>query len=277
MTPSVRKAVALERLFAHLLGGLLVLALLLVVGILGGMAAYVNWPDWIRWTFSTPAGSRFLGQIGRSIALSILTSGATTGIALAFGVPIAYALSRFNIPVPILVDTILDLPIVLPPLVAGVALLTVFRYWLGPFFDAMGVQIHYTSRGIVIAQLFIAGPFAIRAVKSAFDDVSPRYEAVARTLGCTRFEAFMKVGLPLARNGIIAGAVMTWARAVSEFGPILIFCSASEKTAVLPIRVFLYNSAGNIAAGVVTSVVLIFMAAGALICFKLLGGRRLSL
>ncbi len=277
MKPPETGIVETERLFTRLLAGMLIVALLLVAGTLLGMAAYVNWPQWIRWTFTTPAGGRFLRQIGHSVRLSILTSGATTVIALVFGIPIAYVLSRFKVPFPIVVDTILDLPIILPPLVAGVALLTVVRYWLGPFFDALGIQIHYTSRGIVLAQLFIAGPFAIRAVKSAFDDTSPRYEAVARTLGCTRFEAFVKVGLPLARNGILAGAIMTWARAVSEFGPILIFCSASEKTAVLPIRVFLYNSSGDIAAGVVTSVVLIIMAAGALVCFKLLGGRRLSL
>jgi molybdate transport system permease protein len=96
-------------------------------------------------------------------------------------------------------------------------------------------------------------------------------------LGCTPFRAFFHVSLPLARHGILAGAIMTWARAVSEFGPILIFCTASEKTAVLPIRVFLFNSAGDVAGGVVTSVILIVMAAGALLTFKLLGGSRLSL
>ncbi|MBT7301118.1 MAG: ABC transporter permease, partial [Victivallales bacterium] len=159
----------------------------------------------------------------------------------------------------------------------GVALLTVTRYWLGPLFDAMGVQLHYTPRGIVVAQLFIAAPFAVRAIKAAFDDISPRYEEVARTLGCTRFQAFFHVSLPLARHGILAGAIMTWARAVSEFGPILIFCGASEKPAVLPIRVYLFNSAADIAGGVVTSVILIVMAATALLVFKLLGGSRLSL
>jgi molybdate transport system permease protein len=211
------------------------------------------------------------------VRLSFVTSITTTFISLLVGIPAAYALSRFKYPFPLIVDTILDLPIVLPPLVAGVALLTVLRYWLGPFFDALGIQIHYTARGIVVAQLFIAAPFAVRAVKAAFDDISPRYEEVSRTLGCTPFQAFFHVSLPLARHGILAGAIMTWARAVSEFGPILIFCSASEKTAVLPVRVFLFNSAGDITGGVVTSVILVILAAAALLVFKLLGGSRLSL
>ena len=268
---------ASDRLFRIAFSGILFWGVLLTAGILLGMAAYVDWPDRIRWAVSTAEGRLFLRQIWFSIKLSLITSTATTGIALTFGVPAAYALSRFRYPCAIVIDTILDLPIVLPPLVAGVALLTVLRYWLGPFFDAIGIQVHYTSRSIVIAQLFIAAPFAVRAVKAAFDDISPRYEAVSRTLGCTRMQAFVLVAVPLARNGILAGAVMTWARAVSEFGPILIFCTASEKTAVLPVRVFLCNSSGDIAGGVVTSVILIVIAGAALLTFKLLGGRRITL
>lgn len=266
-----------DRLFRGALHGLVALSVLLIVGILGGMAAYVDWREWLRWSFATSEGRLFLQQVGFSLRLSLVTSTTTTALALLFGIPVAYALSRFRYPCAIAIDTVLDLPILLPPLVAGVALLTVFRYWLGGVFDSLGLQVHYTSRSIVIAQLFIAAPFAVRAIKAAFDDVSPRYEEVARTLGCTHFQAFFHVSLPLARNGILAGAIMTWARAVSEFGPILIFCTASEKTAVLPIRVFLFNSAGRIAGGVVTSVVLIVMAASALVLFKLLGGQRLSL
>ncbi len=266
-----------DRLFKLTLSSIVGVALLLISGILLGMAAYVDWPRWIRWTLTTEEGAVFLRQVGRSLKLSIVTSTTTTALALLFAIPAAYALSRFRYPFAIVIDTILDLPIVLPPLVAGVALLTVVRYWFGAFFDRMGVQVHYTSRGIVVAQLFIAAPFAVRSIKAAFDDISPRYEAVARTLGCTPFQAFFHVALPLARHGILAGAIMTWARAVSEFGPILIFCTASERTAVLPIRVFLFNSAGDVAGGVVTSVILIVMAATALILFKLLGGSKLSL
>jgi molybdate transport system permease protein len=277
MTRRRSQTPATDRVFRSALGGTLGLAVLLVGGILIGMAAYVNWPEYLRWTFSTPEGHVFLKQVWFSVRLSFVTSITTTFISLLVGIPAAYALSRFKYPFPLIVDTILDLPIVLPPLVAGVALLTVLRYWLGPFFDALGIQIHYTARGIVVAQLFIAAPFAVRAVKAAFDDISPRYEEVSRTLGCTPFQAFFHVSLPLARHGILAGAIMTWARAVSEFGPILIFCSASEKTAVLPVRVFLFNSAGDITGGVVTSVILVILAAAALLVFKLLGGSRLSL
>ena len=268
---------AADRIFRVTFGGMLALAVITITLTLGGMAAYVDWPAYVRWVCNTAEGRTFLQQVGSSLRLSFVTSITTTFLSLIIGIPAAYALSRFKYPFPLLVDTILDLPIVLPPLVAGVALLTVLRYWLGPFFDALGIQVHYTARGIVVAQLFIAAPFAVRAIKAAFDDISPRYEEVSRTLGCTPFQAFRLVGLPLARHGILAGAIMTWARAVSEFGPILIFCTASEKTAVLPIRVYLFNSAGDVAGGVVTSVILIVMAAASLLTFKLLGGSRLSL
>jgi len=276
-TPPVRRRSASDRLFRAAFGSTLAMAVISITLILGGMAAFVSWPATLRWAFSTPEGHEFVQQVAFSVRLSFVTSITTTFLALALGIPAAYALSRFRYPLPLVVDTLLDLPIVLPPLVAGVALLTVTRYWLGSFFDALGLQVHYTARGIVVAQLFIAAPFAVRAIKAAFDDISPRYEEVSRTLGCTPFQAFLHVSLPLARHGILAGAIMTWARAISEFGPILIFCTASEKTAVLPIRVFLYNSAGDVAGGVVTSVILIVVAAGALLTFKLLGGSRLSL
>jgi len=268
---------AAERTFRRATQSTVALAIVLIGGTLIAMAAYVNWPEKVRWACTTPEGRAFAMSIWRSVKLSLVTSTTTTFIALLFGVPAAYALSRFRSRFSLLIDTIIDLPIILPPLVAGIALLTVLRYWLGPFFDAIGIQVHYTSRSIVLAQLFIAGPFAVRAVKAAFDDISPRYEAIARTLGCTRAQAFLLVVLPLAKNGIIAGTVMTWARAISEFGPILIFCTASEKTAVLPIRVFLQNSAGDIAGGIITSVILIIVAACALLVFKGLGGRRISL
>ncbi|OGV73276.1 MAG: hypothetical protein A3K19_14435 [Lentisphaerae bacterium RIFOXYB12_FULL_65_16] len=268
---------ASERLFKLAFGGVLLLSALIILGLLVGMALYVDWPERVRWAMSTPEGKEFLRQVGFSVRLSLVTSTTTTAIALILAIPCAYALSRFRYPLAVVVDTILDLPIVLPPLVAGVALLVVLRYWLGPFFDAIGIQVHYTSRSIVLAQLFIAGPFAVRTIKAAFDDVPTRYEDVSRTLGCSRFRAFFAVSLPLARNGILAGTIMTWARAVSEFGPILIFCTASEKTAVLPIRVFLFNSCGDVAGGVMTSVILILIAAAALLGFKALGGRRISL
>lgn len=159
------------------------MAVLTTTLILGGMAAFVNWPGTFRWAFSTPEGREFVRQVVYSVRLSFVTSITTTFLSLALGIPAAYALSRFRYPLPLVVDTLLDLPIVLPPLVAGVALLTVTRYWLGSFFDALGLQVHYTARGIVVAQLFIAAPFAVRAIKAAFDDISPRYEEVSRTLG----------------------------------------------------------------------------------------------
>jgi ABC-type sulfate transport system permease component len=144
---------AADRIFRLTFGGMLALAVITISLLLGGMAAYVDGPAYVRWVFTTPEGHTFASQVGASLRLSFVTSITTTFLSLIIGIPAAYALSRFKYPLPLLVDTILDLPIVLPPLVAGVALLTVMRYWLGPLFDALGVQVHYTARGIVLAQL----------------------------------------------------------------------------------------------------------------------------
>lgn len=209
-----------------------------------------------------------------AITLTASTTTITTIIAMALGIPAAYALSRYRIPCHALVDTILDLPIVLPPLVAGIALLVFFGTGPGKWIEAHLGEFVYTQRGIILAQLVPAGAFCIRALKAAFDSVHPRMEQVARTLGCSERQAFTRVVLPQARNGLVAGAVMTWARAAGEFGPILMFCGATRmKTETLPIAVFLNMSIGNIGMALTLTVILVIVAAIALILFKLLGGR----
>jgi len=209
-----------------------------------------------------------------AVKLTAVTTSITTVIAVLFGIPSGYALSRYRFPLHSLVDTIIDLPIVLPPLVGGIALLVFFTTPPGRWIEQHIIPFVYTTRGIVLAQLVPSGSFAVRVLKAAFDSVHPRMEQVARTLGCTERQAFMRVVLPQARNGLVAGAVMTWARAAGEFGPILMFCGASRgKTDVLPISIFLNMSIGNVPMALCLTVILIALAAGALLTFKKLGGR----
>ncbi|HJN15516.1 MAG TPA: ABC transporter permease subunit, partial [Armatimonadota bacterium] len=138
----------------------------------------------------------------------------------------------------------------------------------------LGSGLMFEAWGIPLAQFMVAAAFCIRALKATFDGINPRLEHVARTLGCTPWQAFVRVALPLARNGIIAGAIMTWARAISEFGPVLFFCGTFEgKTDVLPIRMFLNMSAGQPAQAIVLAILMIAIAATALIAFKKLGGK----
>jgi len=232
-----------------------------------------------------------------AIKLSVLMSALTALLSMVIAIPAAYALSRFRMLGSAVVDTLLDLPIVVPPPVIGLSLLIFFQTEAGRLIDEftpmwlvnalnwllsaiLGRPIHddqewvYTARGIVVAQFFVACSFGVRAVKAAFDTIGTRHEDVARTLGCTRGQAFFRVVLPMARTGIVAGAVMTWARAVAEFGPVLFFCGATRwKTEVMPIAMFLRYSAGEIEQAVVLLIIMLMISTLTLLTFKKLGGK----
>lgn len=210
-----------------------------------------------------------------ALKLTIITTSITTSIAMVLGIPSAYVLSRYRLPFHALIDTLLDLPIVLPPLVAGIALLVFFtQTGLGRWIESHIVPFVFTTQGIVLAQFIPAGTFCVRSLKAAFDSVDPRMEQVARTLGCNERQAFFHVLLPLARNGLVAGAIMTWARAAGEFGPILMFVGATRfKSEVLPIAIFLNMSIGNIEMALSVTLILIILAIIALLSFRKLGGR----
>jgi len=209
-----------------------------------------------------------------AIRLSIITAAITTAISMVVGIPCAYVLSRYRLPGSKLIDTILDLPIVVPPPVMGISLLILFQTALGVWLEKSTGEWVYTQRGIVLAQFFIACSFGVRAIKVTFDTLGRRHEDVARTLGCTHLQAFFRVVLPMAQSGILAGAVMTWARAIAEFGPILFFCGATRwKTEVMPIAMFLNFSVGNIEQSIALVIIMISISVVTLLTFKKLGGR----
>lgn len=232
-----------------------------------------------------------------AIKLSVLMSAITALISMLVAIPAAYALSRFRVLGSSIIDTLLDLPIVVPPPVIGLSLLVFFKTPVGQWVNDLtpqwlvtvlnfllsvflGRPIEdeqnwvYTTRGIVLAQFFVACSFGVRAVKATLDTVGTRHEDVARTLGCTRRQAFFRVVLPMARSGIIAGLVMTWARAVAEFGPVLFFCGATRwKTEVMPVAMFLRYSANEIEPAVVLLLIMLMISTITLLTFKRLGGR----
>jgi molybdate transport system permease protein len=208
-----------------------------------------------------------------AVKLSFFTSIISTGLAVLFAVPGAYALSRYDFPGKAAIDTIIDLPIVLPPLIVGVSLLVFFNTAVGRWLEAQGLRLVYTVPGVILAQFSISSAFAMRAMKAAYDHLDPRYELAARSLGCNKFQAFYKVIVPLAKNGIVAGTVMTWARAVGEFVPILIFAGAMRnKTAVLPTTIFLHIEVGDIQGAVALTIIMMAIALIALLIFKKIGG-----
>lgn len=254
---------------------------ILLVAALGLLGLFVGLFLLANFLYAGPA--RLLDLLARPEALrsawlSVWTSGVATLIALALGIPAAYALSRYRIPCAAAIDVLLDLPIVLPPLVAGFSLLLLFslaeRALGSGSLEASGLDLRFTRPGIVLAQFTIAAPLAVRILRATFADVPRRLETMARSLGASEAGAFRRVSLPLARNGILAGTVLVWARSVAEFGPVLVFAGAVRgKTDVLPISIFLSFSNGEIEQGVALSVLLVLLGAAALVGIRRLGGR----
>jgi len=213
-------------------------------------------------------------EVRFALKLTVITTTITTAVAVLLGIPAAYVLSRYRLPLHAVIDTILDLPLVLPPLVGGIALLIFFQTSIGQWIESHIMPFVYTPQGIVLAQLTTAGTFCLRTMKGAFDSVDQRLEQVARTLGCNERQAFVRVLLPMARNGLLAGVIMTWTRAAGEFGPILFFAGATRfKTEVLPIGVFLNMTVGKVEMALSVTVILIVLATIALLSFRKLGGR----
>lgn len=196
-------------------------------------------------------------EIRFSIRLSLVSCTLTTLLALTVAIPVGYLISRFRFPGRRLADAILDVPIVLPPLVIGLSLLILFQTPPGKFIERF-IPFTYAVPGVILAQFAVACAFAVRTMLATFDQLDPRCEQVALTLGCSRGQAFWRVALPQARRGVLTAATLAWARALGEFGPILVFAGATRmRTEVLPTTVFLELSVGNIEAAVAVSLLMI--------------------
>jgi molybdate transport system permease protein len=178
----------------------------------------------------------------RALTLSLTTATAATLLVLVLGTPLAFLLARRDFRGRAVVDTLVDLPMVLPPAVAGIALLLVFgrRGWLGPGLEFLGVQIVFTPIAVVLAQLFVAGPFYIRAAAAGFAEVDTELEQAAALDGAGSFAVFRHVTAALAWPAVLGGAVMTWARALGEFGATIIFAgNFPGRTQTMPLAIYL--------------------------------------
>lgn len=204
-----------------------------------------------------------------AVRLSLYTSGASALLSLLVGIPLGYALSRGRFPGRGLIDALVEIPIILPPLVVGISLLILFQT---PGLRDLGVSFQVPS--VIIAQFSVAAAFAVRTMKVTFDQLSPRTEAVALTLGCTRAEAFFRVTLPEARKGILTAVTLAWARSIGEFGPVLVFSGATRmKTEVLATTVFLELSVGRLEEAVAVSLLMVAMAVAVLLVIRRFGVR----
>jgi molybdate/tungstate transport system permease protein len=160
----------------------------------------------------------------RSIALSVAAATWATILGAIVGLPLGFLLARYSFRGKAIAEGLIDLPVVIPHPIAGIALLFVFgrRFFVGRAFEILGLRFAGAVPGIVIAMLFVSAPFLINAARDGFRAVDPRLESVARTLGRGPWGAFFTVTLPLARPSLISGAVMMWARALSEFGAVVV-------------------------------------------------------
>jgi molybdate transport system permease protein len=205
--------------------------------------------------------------------LSAVTSTIALVLAVLFGTPVAYLLARRDLPRKTHVDLLIDLPIVLPPTVAGVALLVAFgrRGVLGGRLDDAGIDIAFTTAAVVMAQLFVSAPFYIRTAKAGFEGVSPQFEGVAATLGAGPLRIFWKVVLPLSWPSVLAGAILCWARALSELGATLVFAgNFPERTQTMPLAIIgVFDSGQSVNVAIALAVILVAAAALLLLLLRL--------
>lgn len=214
-----------------------------------------------RGLFSSFADREVLAAIG----LSVLAATWATALALIAGLPLGFILARYEFRGKPLVEGLIDLPVVIPHPIAGIALLFVFgrRFFVGRAFELAGIRFAGAVPGIVVAMLFVSAPFLINAARDGFRAVDPRLESVARTLGRGPWAAFFGVTLPLARGALVSGAVMTWARALSEFGAVVVLVYYPMTAPVLiydRFQAFGLGAAQPIAAVVVIVALILFAA-----------------
>ena len=227
-------------------GGERLPALVLVVAVVGiaffalpfvGLLWRVPWSS--AWTILTASGSR------HALWLSLVCSSWATALAVLFGVPIAWLLARVPFAGRGLVRALCTLSMVLPPVVAGVALFYALgrRGLAGQYLDRwFGLTLPFTMAGVVVAQTFVAMPFLVLTVEAAFRQHDVRFEDAARTLGASRWYVFRRVTLPAIRPGLVAGAVLAWARALGEFGATITFAgNFPGRTQTMPLAIYLAN------------------------------------
>jgi molybdate transport system permease protein len=219
-------------------------------------------------------------EIQAAFRLTIISCSVAAILSVWVATPLGYLLSRFKFPGRWLIDTLVDIPIVLPPLVLGLSLLILFHLPIGKngweleawLRDDVKFPVTYRWPAVVLAQFSVACAFAVRTMRVTFDQIDSRAEDVARTLGCTRGQAFTLVTLPQAWRGMIAATTIAWARALGEFGPILVFAGATRmRTEVLSTTVFLELSIGQLDAAVAVSLLMVAMAIVVLLLLRLLG------
>jgi molybdate transport system permease protein len=195
----------------------------------------------LRTSFSDFFATLNQTQVIQAVSLSFVSSISATAVTLAFGTPVAYLLAQRRFRFHRIVDTIIDLPTVLPPSVAGVALLMAFgrRGLFGPWLSTVGINIPFTFGAVILAQTFVAAPFYVKAAAIGFAGIDSELKQAAALDGANRWQIFRYVTLPLSWMALLSGSVMTWARALGEFGATILFAGNFQgKTQTMPLAIY---------------------------------------
>lgn len=246
-------------------GTLIFLSLLVTLLLIIAIGAFFYVPQW-----SDVMKNLFSEEMKFSLRLSLWTGLVSTVLVVFFSIPIGYALSRYDFMGKSIVKAIIDLPVAFPELVLGLALLLLFGNTpIGTALKSIGLNFVFTQKGVVAAQFFTALPYSIRILKSTFDYINPRYEFISRSLGYGQGETFLKVSLPMAKNGLIASIVISFARCIGTFGTVLILAGGSAGiTNTLPITLYLNISYGNMGMALTSGIILISVSFLAIFIFE---------
>ena len=216
-------------------------------------------------------------EVGQAIALSFTTTLISLALTLVLGTPVAYLLAARRGKFEKIIDTVVDLPTVLPPSVAGIALLLAFGRMglVGSWLQAsLGISIAFTQMAVVLAQLFVASPFYIKAATIALASVEPDFKQAAALDGANGWQTFRHITVPLAWTGLVSGAVMSWARALGEFGATILFAgNLPGVTQTMPLAIYL-GFESNLDIAITLSIILMACSFVALLLAKVLLGQR---
>lgn len=230
--------------------------------------------------FSTTDGVHLIGNtaLTNAIGVSMKSTSVMMIVTVLIGTPAAYAYARVLVNRSKLLNVLLDLPLVLPPAVAGLLLLMTFgrRGWIGGALYALGIQIPFSLTAVIMAQIFVGLPIYIKTAAEGFASVDERLELTAMTLGDTRLKAFIKVTLPLSASSVLTGAIMAWARGLAEFGATIMFAgNLKGVTQTLPLAIYSAMETDlGAALGIAQVMVVISMVLLVSVHFISKGGRR---
>ncbi len=211
-----------------------------------------------------------------ALRLSLGTAAVALVVTVLFGTPLAYLLARYRFPGSRMLDSLVDLPMVLPPSVAGLGLLIAFgrRGLFGGQLAHLGIELPFTTAAVVVAQCFVAAPFYIKAAKAGFVGVERELEEVAATFGSSGWYTFRRITLPLAFPSLLGGMVMTWSRALGEFGATIFFAGNRQGiTQTIPLAIFQEEQASHFDTALAMSAVLVAVSFAILIAVKTLTAR----